>query len=1451
MSLHSWALSPKCLGLSVRRDASDPVPSADPCGPIANRHANVVANVLALVAPANLCESSENRHILPIHLEMLEMRIGKFDCDCCAAPDGSNAFCTAFHSCSDSFLDSDVQGQHVWLDPPLHLLSDFIAHYRTCKSRAPASTSACILVPAFAVSKLAARGLLTGFCLVHTFPAGSHLYSSASGQRYSGCATAGMYVYHDPCVAFLRTTLHVADSEQALCCAKLAGFSVQVLFDTGATASFVNMRFVRRTGLTPDEPAGFNRTLSYADGTSASVVGVLESHIHLAGVSLPAQLLAANLAENFDVILGLPWLRKYCSSWDFGKMMLLLNAGSKLVKLQLSDSRSLECPALEGSCSQADPGSSHDQVFVVDFESEGLPPALQTLAEEFSDVFAEPPAGLPPAGLPPTRGDTIHPIPLLPGAAPVAKPMYRLNKVERLVLKDEVLSLLQKGYIEPSSSPFASPVHFVQKKDGSMRMVIDYRAVNDITVKNRFPLPRIDDLLDELQGAKIFSSLDLRSGYHQIRIADEDAPKTAFRTPEGLYHFRVLPFGLCNAPATFQRVMNKVFAPVIGKFVVIYMDDILVYSKTPEEHVLHLREVFKLLRDAKLYVKLSKCDFWKTELVFLGYTVGADGIKPNPSKIAAVQEWPSPKNVKELRSFLGLATFFRRFVQGFSTLVAPLTSLLRKESAFVWNAVCEQTFLKLKEVLTSAPVLAMPDYDKPFEVWCDASGIGIGALLLQDGRCCAFDSRKLRGAELNYHPGEIELLAVVHALKTWRCYLEGNTDVVVATDHNPLVWLQTQSNLSPKQVRWSAYLQRFPFRWRYIPGRTNVADPLSRSPALRAILAVTTRAQAAKGSASAKSDPAGMGQRGDSNLGSTLLSSTDMSNTAPAAKDSTADDPVVASEDPSGNTAQDLIESEAPAYETPAAVVENSTAHIPVVASEDPSDNTAQDMTEFETECLQQYANDAWFANDANVHSLRKFRGLYFRGDALVIPACSQLREKCMHAVHTSPFAGHCGFAKTRKLIARSFWWPGLSESVRKFIAHCPCCQRSKTSNEAPGGLLQPLPVPPRLWDSVSMDLITALPQTDKGHTAIYVFVDRLSKMAHFVPTTTDVSAEECACLFRHHVVRLHGCPTDVVSDRDPRFTSNFFAEYCRLMGVAQNMSTAFHPQSDGQTERVNRVLEDMLRNFVSPLQNDWDEYLDALEFAYNNSWHQSIGTSPFKLNYGRNVRTPAEASTLSSTLRSDADEDSASDSKFAEKVPAATYSTAQFHVNVELAKRCMHDAQSRYKLYADSKRRDASFSVGDEVLLSTQNLRLRSNPAANARKLMPKFVGPFKVVQQINAVAYKLDLPAAMKVHPVFHVSLLKPYLHDGSYQPPPILFEDEHLEYEVERILSHRDRHLKSGLKRDYLVQWKGYGPEHNTWEPMSHLANAAVLISEYWAYNKRSAEISAARNTKKRKA
>jgi hypothetical protein len=418
---------------------------------------------------------------------------------------------------------------------------------------------------------------------------------------------------------------------------------------------------------------------------------------------------------------------------------------------------------------------------------------------------------------------------------PSFRPMYRLSPLELREPKEQLARFIDQGIIEPSKSPYGASILFVPKPNGrGLRLCVDFRALNSITIKNRNPIPRIDDLLDAIAGASFFTSIDLTSGYHQIRISEEDVPKTAFRTPFGHYQFKVLIEGLNNAPATFQTVMNNIFRPYLRDFVVVYLDYILVYSKTEQDHERHLRLVLQKLREERFFACRQKCEFAKPEIKFLDHIVGADGIKVNPAKIAAVNDWPEPVNVHQVRFFLGLANYFRKCIQGYAKLAAPLTDLTKANHSFRWTDECQSAFDGIKWALTHAPVLVSPDETLKYEVVSDASGIRIGAVLIQNGRPIAYESRKLSGPKTRYTTGEQELLAVVHALQTWRCYLEGvHFDLI--TDHKPNTFFQTQPTLSRRQAdRWSELLQRFDYRWEYRAGRTNVADPLSRNPVGRA-----------------------------------------------------------------------------------------------------------------------------------------------------------------------------------------------------------------------------------------------------------------------------------------------------------------------------------------------------------------------------------------------------------------------------------------------------------------------------------------------------------------------------------------------------------------------------------------------------------------------------------------
>ncbi|KAJ9513208.1 hypothetical protein QJQ45_029304 [Haematococcus lacustris] len=1007
----------------------------------------------------------------------------------------------------------------------------------------------------------------------------------------------------------------------------------------------------------------------------------------------------------------------------------------------------------------------------------GVSQALNALLDEYADVFA------PITSLPPER-PVGHAIPLVPDARPSVVPQYRMSQEEHAELKKQVQDLLAKGMIEPSSSPFAAPILFVKKKSGELRMCLDYRQLNKITIRDQYPLPRIDDLFDKLSGCTVFSSLDLQAGYNQIRITPEDVPKTAFRTPDGHYQFKVLSFGLCNAPATFQRVMNDAFAPVLNQCALVYLDDILVMSKSVDEHLKHLRKVFDLLRLNKLFAKQSKCEFMRTTLKFLGHVIFAGAIAVDPEKIKSISSWPVPQSLQQLQSFLGAANFVRKFVHNFSVLAAPLTDLCGKAGdSFLWHnwpADELKAFASLKAAVAQVPMLRLPDHTQPFQVYCDASLQGVGAVLMQDGYPLAYLSKKLSSAERNYTTGEQELLALITACKEWRCYLEG-VPFTLFTDHKPLTALPTQKVLSRRQARWMEFLSRFTFDLQYLPGDANPADPLSRIPAgpqdCAMVCVVTTRQQAKQSL-----------ERGEVRVAQALpqVPPVGTPSNAPTAVDALAPRPTV-SDNPVAAHHSRLPELEAPS-------AADTSVHYPAAPAH---------PLELADHLVHGYRLDPAFTAEADLSGMyMDDHGLWRRTGkgTVMVPNDPELREYILHEMHDAAYAGHVGITKTLERLSRVFYWDTMRSDVRHYVTTCDACQRDKSSTLKPGGLLNPLSIPDYRWESVSMDLITKLPSASHGFDAICVFVDRLSKMVHFVPCKESMNAKGFARLFVDNVFKLHGLPKDMVSDRGPHFHNTFWHHVQKLLGMRGSLSSSYHPQSDGQTERYNRVLEEMLRHYISPTQADWPDYLSLAEFAVNNSWQESIKSTPFLVNTGQSPITPM--------LHSLPDK-----GRCPEGLSYATW----WQEAVAKAKLCMQAAQQRQAAYANQDRRDVHYKVGQMVLLSTKNMRLKPG---KARKLLPRFVGPFKVLDLVGQVAVNLQLPASMsRLHPVFHVSLIKPYTGtDVGFMPPPVEWLDEEPVYYVER------------KAKEYLVQWEGYDADHNTWEPRSNLVGCDKILAEY---------------------
>ncbi|WVZ97224.1 hypothetical protein U9M48_042774 [Paspalum notatum var. saurae] len=829
--------------------------------------------------------------------------------------------------------------------------------------------------------------------------------------------------------------------------------------------------------------------------------------------------------------------------------------------------------------------------------------------------------------------------------------------IEQEEVKKNIDELLAKGYIRPSSSPWAFPVLLVEKKD-----------TNEKRMCNKYPLPRIDDLFDQLQGACAFSKIDLRSGYHQLKIRPSDIPKTAFTTKYGLYEYLVMSFGLTNAPAYFMHLMNRVFMDYLDKFIVVFIDDILIYSKTEE------------LREHKLYAKLKKCEFWIDEVPFLGHIISKGGIAVDPRKISAITNWEVPQTPKEVLGFLGLAGYYRRFFENFFKTAKPITSLLKKDATFKWTADRQAAFDELKKRLTTAPVLTLPDQQKKFTVYCDASRDGLGCVLMQEGKVVAYGSRQLRKHEVNYPTHDLELAAVVYALKIWRHYLFGQR-CVIYTDHKSLKYIFTQNKLNMRQRRWLELIKDYDLEIHYHPGKANVvADALSRKSYANMALGFQMPPEICEEFESL-------------NLG--FLSHTT----------------VVAFE------AEPTLEEEINKYQK--------------------EDEKLQEIRE---------SLKKGEAPDFKVDE----RGTLWYKNRICVPNIDSIRKLILSEAYDTAYSIHPWSTKMYYDLKERFWWPGMKRAVAEYVAVCDTCQRVKAEHHRPVGLLQPLKVPEWKWEEITMDFIVGLPRTQKGYNSIWVVVDRLTKVAHFIPVNTTYSGARLAELYISRIVCLHGIPKKIISDRGSQFTSHFWEQLRDSLDTKLRFSTAYHPQTDGQTERTNQVLEDMLRACAIQYGTSWDKCLPYAEFSYNNSYQASLKKSPFEALYGRRCRTPlfwdqiGEKQVFGPGIIEDAEQ------------------------QLRVVQENLKIAQSRQKSYADNRRRELNFKVDDFVYLKVSPMR-RVRRFNMKGKLAPRYIGPFKVLEKKGEVAYRLELPPSLSgVHDVFHVSQLKKCLRVPEEQAP-----------------------------------------------------------------------------------
>jgi hypothetical protein len=875
--------------------------------------------------------------------------------------------------------------------------------------------------------------------------------------------------------------------------------------------------------------------------------------------------------------------------------------------------------------------------------------------------------------------------------------------------------MLTSHIIQPSTSPFSSPVLLVKKKDGSWRFCVDYCGLNTITIRDRFLMPTIDELLDELGGASWFTKLDLIQGFHQIRMNTADTHKTAFRTHQGHYEFRVMPFGLCNAPSTFQAAMNNLLQPFLRKFVAVFFDDILIYNPSFHEHLIHLETVFKTLLTGSFFLKQSKCVFAQRQLEYLGHIVSPQGVHPDPNKIQAMLDWPTPKNLKSLRGFLGLTGFYRKFIKHYATIASPLTALLKKD-AFCWSPTAQTAFDSLKKAMTEAPTLQLPDFTKPFTLETDASGTAMGAVLMQDSHPIAFFSQPFCPRLQRSSTYIRELHVITTAVKKWRQYLLGHP-FTIFTDHQSLKELLSQVIQTPEQHIYLAKLMGYDYTIQFKSGKSNVvADALSR------------RADTPSGTIFSLTMPNFVFL---DQLKQALATSTPF---------------------------KDLL-------------------HDITAAPSSFPDHTIQND-------LILYKGRIWI--DRN------------------LPFCSTLLEE----FHSSPIAGHMGVSKTLARLQANFWWENMKTDVQTFVAQCSICQQVKYDTKKPSGLLQPLPIPNAIWEDLSLDFVTGLPSSH-GFTVILVVIDRLSKGVHLAALPTSFTAHKVATVFLDIVCKLHGFPRSLVSDRDRVFISNFWRELFTLSGTKLRMSTAYHPETDGQTESYNRVLEHYLRSFVHHQPNLWSQLLPLAEWSYNTSLHSATGLTPFQITYGREPPSIPHYITHSSSI---------------EAVDSILSNRQQL---ITKLRSTLLKAQARMKHFADRKRRPITFNVDDYVYVRLRPYRQQSASNSPYSKLSKRFYGPFKVLERIGQVAYRLDLPPSSKIHPVFHCSKLK--LHQGPLpsinSPPPSSVTNHPIITPLAILETHLDHSTDPPIKRA-LVQWLGLPLEETSWENWDELVSTYHL-------------------------
>jgi len=778
----------------------------------------------------------------------------------------------------------------------------------------------------------------------------------------------------------------------------------------------------------------------------------------------------------------------------------------------------------------------------------------------------------------------------LSDSTPIVVKYRRLPEAYRELIEKHIEAMIRNGQIERSNSKWAAPMVIVRKKDGTIRVCIDYRELNKVTVKDVSLIPNIDELLEHLEGATIFSSLDLASGYYQVPMALDSRDKTAFSTPNGLYEFKVMPFGLTGAPATFQSMMNRILGDYVNKFVLTYLDDVCIYSSTFEEHQKHIRLVFDRLRKANLQIRLSKCTFAQRELVYLGHVISGNGIKTNPEKVTAVSNFATPTTVTNIQEFLGMASYYRRFIENFSLIAEPMQRLLHKGTPFVWTEEQQHAFDTMKQRLVEAPILVYPRLDRPFIVKTDASNVGIGAVLSQlddEGheRVIAYASRRLSSSELNRPTIEKECAAIVWSMKKWKAWLLGS-QFKIYSDHKPLQWLLKSHHDNPKLQRWASTISEFGnVEITYKKGELNLdADALSRNPIESTGKVCVVR-----------------------------LADTDAVNDDPKEWILRYDDVGTEKQMPQPTKLdKDLIpvlarvQREDPELADYIAFLED---HTGATLKDWPINKSMRIAALTSTMTLINHV--LYFIRPPSKNSAIRY--------CLVVP--ESLKDIVLTLSHER--SGHMGASRTLARLYSKYYWIGMFTQGLNWVKSCNRCRNRKTQPSRDGPL-KPIDMPEGPWQVIGMDVLKGFPKTPRENIGIIVITDLFTRYAVTVEIKKE-DADTIAHAILNNIVLIYGAPRYILSDRGTPFTAEINKAMCTDLEIRRIFTSGYHPETNGLTERFNRTLCDILSFAVNKQQNDWDLYLPYATFAYNTSRQESIKQTPFFLMFGRQPYTFSE----------------------------------------------------------------------------------------------------------------------------------------------------------------------------------------------------------------------------------